>query len=547
MINNYISTPWLLSMGVVKGFKSVYILNYLHVLGKKNHISNVYVMYIYDLSTDKVLSFITLYHTPRGNDVIKLLEKISKDNTDQVMLITQTKNPFFSDKIQRVLKENFGETMSIKSKFLLGRELLFYNYLRKSLSLYMAQYKNNLQDVYCEDGKVSFNYPEENVNYLLYSWNKNNYEIIELLLDENKEQKECENKLNNLNSLNLEEIYYFETQIVKVNKIELRLNLIPLGICSANVKLLNSLYFILNTQLEIVELEDPKVILVSCHSNGSIFTLRNSFVFTQKTTLEEFVDAFAPAVTNLINKAYPLDSLELVNLRIFQPKDTSSTSVSKTSIKNVSSKVIKGIRNFSTHRPKEITPLTSTIVVTKKIGVLDIETVVVNSVHIPYAIGYQLTNLQPKLFYVSDYGKSLKPASNKIMKACLNSLLTEAKDYNIYIHNLGSFDGYLLLNPLTNINDKIKENLNIMVDQQKQFIAIDIKKHNIRLRDSLRILPTGLKNLSNLFDVNVKKGHLDHENVDKNKVYNDDFKTECLEYLKKDLVSLFDVMIEATN
>ena len=78
------------------------------------------------------------------------------------------------------------------------------------------------------------------------------------------------------------------------------------------------------------------------------------------------------------------------------------------------------------------------------LGVLDIETVDVGGKHVVYAIGYKLLGFDSVMYYISDYGKYVNVASQKIMNAFLDNFLANAKGYYIYCHNLGSFDGYFL-------------------------------------------------------------------------------------------------------
>lgn len=89
----------------------------------------------------------------------------------------------------------------------------------------------------------------------------------------------------------------------------------------------------------------------------------------------------------------------------------------------------------------------------------------------------------------------------------------------IYCHNLGSFDSYLLLKDL----NKHCEDINILMDKQNKFISIDVKDKT-RFRDSLRILLASLDSLSKMFDVEIKKGYLDHENVTPKLIFTSDFK-----------------------
>ncbi len=168
---------------------------------------------------------------------------------------------------------------------------------------------------------------------------------------------------------------------------------------------------------------------------------------------------------------------------------------------------------------------------------------VIDKKHRPYAIGYRLADDDSKLFYISDYGTSLKTSSKKMMSAFLDDFLNDAKGYYIYCHNLDSFDGYFLLKDL----NRRCEDINILMDANRRFISIDIVQSKTRFRDSLRILPASLDSLSKMFNVDIKKGHLDHNKVNKSLLMSDEFKHEALEYLDRDLISLLDVLNHANE
>lgn len=144
---------------------------------------------------------------------------------------------------------------------------------------------------------------------------------------------------------------------------------------------------------------------------------------------------------------------------------------------------------------------------------LDIETVTVNNKHYPYAIGYRLYKkgkyVTMKLFYLSDYNGSIQEASTSIMSDFLKHFLFDACGYHIYVHNLGDFDGYLLLKDLF----KAVGSFTILMDKSKAIIAITLPNNQIYIRDSIRIFPASLKELCAIFKVPTPKGEFDHSRV----------------------------------
>lgn len=116
MLNKYITTTELLAYGKSMNCQPVWVLNYFYITGSKNHISNLYVLYIYNLTTDKIVTYVTIYHVPRFLDVAKLLLTLKNIDVSQIMLLAPSQNPFYSEKISSHLKSNFGIYKMFKNK-----------------------------------------------------------------------------------------------------------------------------------------------------------------------------------------------------------------------------------------------------------------------------------------------------------------------------------------------------------------------------------------------------------------------------------------------
>lgn len=216
-------------------------------------------------------------------------------------------------------------------------------------------------------------------------------------------------------------------------------------------------------------------------------------------------------------------------------------------------KFIQHVKFVDSTYPKEkekiITNLKSPKKVKENIGVIDIETVSnAVGVQVPYAIGYRLVKkdkgFNTKIYYIKEYGEEIITASKLMIKAFLEEFLEKGKGYHIYLHNLGSFDGYLLFKPLFEL---VGVELKVLIDDFNQIISMQLPKHKIDFRDSLRIFPLNLLKLSELFNVPIQKGELDHQEVTVERIYEKEFKREVLEYLNKDLISLLDVMKKGTD
>ena len=85
------------------------------------------------------------------------------------------------------------------------------------------------------------------------------------------------------------------------------------------------------------------------------------------------------------------------------------------------------------------------------------------------------------------------------------------------------------------------------MDHNRTLISFDLTRYNISFRDSYRLFPASLKELSLLFKVEFPKGEFDHSKVSLNNLHSKPIKTELIEYLDKDLISLIDVIVAATK
>lgn len=193
-----------------------------------------------------------------------------------------------------------------------------------------------------------------------------------------------------------------------------------------------------------------------------------------------------------------------------------------------------------------------------------------------YAIGFY-TNIDeaPHLYYLTDF--SNLDSQNFILNCLDYMLIPKYNKYIFYVHNLGGYDIVFLYNTLLNANlKKGYDYYNLSSTMRDNtFIRLDIKvKLNnktikISLVDSLNLLNFSLDKLTQDLNQEVKKGKFPHSFVSINTlnyignkpdiIYYDgisednynlipkndwDLKKECLNYLSKDVLSLYSVMNE---
>jgi hypothetical protein len=184
-------------------------------------------------------------------------------------------------------------------------------------------------------------------------------------------------------------------------------------------------------------------------------------------------------------------------------------------------------------------------------GVLDIETYKSDSGELlVYAIGFY-TKYKEKDIKIINYLKDFYIEGNLINQnidlmlmdffyKLSNSIIFNNKSNKLYLfaHNMGSFDGYLIMKILEN---KYGRNLKILMDNENKLI--EIKFNNIILRDSYRIFPLSLAKLSKIL-LNKEKIKFDHNKVKLDLILkNKKFYKDIIKYLENDLILLYNIII----
>src|SRR6184192_4073342 len=102
---------------------------------------------------------------------------------------------------------------------------------------------------------------------------------------------------------------------------------------------------------------------------------------------------------------------------------------------------------------KAITALNPKDICKTQIGVIDIETVVINGKLYPYAVGIAYLkdgNKVVKTFYINlsrNGEQSTEYRSNEIFKLVCAFIKSNLTGYTLYAHNIGKFDGYFIIKP----------------------------------------------------------------------------------------------------
>jgi hypothetical protein len=174
--------------------------------------------------------------------------------------------------------------------------------------------------------------------------------------------------------------------------------------------------------------------------------------------------------------------------------------------------------------------------VVNNFSTLDIETISINNVEVPVAISlvmsprlgkggevekYFFTIDKSRLKYVNGVLEidSLESEIIKMWRRLFKTLTKKASEGNdavkyIFVHNLGSFDGYFIFKYFTQFFEN--KDFNTIIDNQNKFISINFNidkyKTTIKFIDSYRIFPVSLEELCKIFSVQGKTMKYDKDN-----------------------------------
>ena len=207
-----------------------------------------------------------------------------------------------------------------------------------------------------------------------------------------------------------------------------------------------------------------------------------------------------------------------------------------------------------------LTSLKSTISKRSPFIVADIETVILNKVHVPYAVGLLVVNPCDNLLsikssietyfsedhlYVID---TFEERSIKILSQFIERLASLVKENpsirTVYFHNFSRFDGIILLKHF--ILHEPKYTIKPLMRNHRLYeIAVYLgNKSLFSLRDSLNMLPNSLNTLAkNLCPQLGSKGSIPHEDINLSNLISQ--QSQLLEYMKQDILLLGGVMLKA--
>ena len=155
------------------------------------------------------------------------------------------------------------------------------------------------------------------------------------------------------------------------------------------------------------------------------------------------------------------------------------------------------------------------------IGTIDLETFKNDKGEaIPYAIGYKTAKVLDT-FYLNDY----KNSDDMILDCIDKFMVVKNHNMKLYAHNMGEFDGILILKTLIDKSDNHGYKIKVFSNNDGKLMSIDITKKlknkqiiKISILDSYLLLPVGLDYLCDVFNTNVKKTIFPYDFINSNTI-----------------------------
>nr|YP_009348157.1 hypothetical protein [Hericium coralloides]APX41110.1 hypothetical protein [Hericium coralloides] len=159
-----------------------------------------------------------------------------------------------------------------------------------------------------------------------------------------------------------------------------------------------------------------------------------------------------------------------------------------------------------------------------------------------------IDNLEQEIEKSIDNGYIIDKAVNQLFIDFYTELsLLKRKDWIIFTHNLGSFDGYFIYKTLFEVPDIDIDNIETIVDNRNKFITINAEILNINLvwKDSIRIFPVSLNELCKVFKVDGKFMEYNKDFNNLNLFKNNDLLNQFQKYAEQDSICLFEALMKA--
>ena len=275
-----------------------------------------------------------------------------------------------------------------------------------------------------------------------------------------------------------------------------------------NTEALQAIFNTLMSNEKFLEFGSKKVIITTALINGSEFSFHHNVLITNNTSFIEYYYKVKDIIQENYIDGYPINVIPTFHVRVWNMDNPKNVNIKTNS--NYKPKLQRNYYTKAKNFNNYITPfknknnnndLSKPL---KYLSSMDIETMNWNDKQIPIAISTAYAMNKSKIFLINKdlLLNDLDKAINDLWKEYLDFIIIN-KEYfeNIFVHNLGSFDGYFLYPGLSKI--VLPNEIKCIFDNQNKFIQIEINKNNSKIfwKDSYRVFPVSLDNLCKVFKV----------------------------------------------
>jgi DNA polymerase type B, organellar and viral len=306
-----------------------------------------------------------------------------------------------------------------------------------------------------------------------------------------------------------------------------------------------AIYVFLMTNREFLGFGKYKVIIVNGRMKDYTFNLHHNVLIKNDTTFQAYWNKIEENLESIYERGYPVLSIPIIEINVWNmdlyankkikitknaltgteilflyekgsdkisglkfKKDSLNKKFysTKATDKSENDKYLSYITPLKAKKSKAISKVINIQDKQKKpFSVMDIETMGLKGQEIPVSISIKTANIL-KLFVIDH--SLLKIDVESAIKELWNNLfefiLLNCNKQVIFVHNLGSFDGFFIYKALS--NSFKPEEVSCLIDSHNKFIQISLELKNIKIvfKDSYRVFQVSLKDLCSILSVQGK-------------------------------------------
>lgn len=329
---------------------------------------------------------------------------------------------------------------------------------------------------------------------------------------------------------------------------------------------LRAIYNALMSNEEFKKFGSKKVIIVAGIIEGQEFSYHHNVLISNTTTFQQYYNLVKDYIISHYDDTYGIDVIPQFKVRVWNMDELSNKNI-KITKSAISSKSNKGFQTKVSMGPINQTRLYSSYIKPIKphnidptissFATMDIETIDFKGTQIPIAISlayYDSNKVKTKLFLIkpSLFKSNHEKAIDLLWKEYFDFISENSYLFNnIFVHNLGSFDGLFLYKALSNYSNK-PEMVSTIIDDSNKFIQISLnlslknkKLSNINWKDSYRLFSVSLNDLCSVFKVDGKTSKYDPRFNNLDLFDNPELLKEFKAYSLQDALALYQALEKA--